>query len=200
MLMLNQVREHWWQIILVDLIMELPQSHGYNAIMVVVDWLSKHAHMVLTTANVTMLGVAQLFRDHVQKLHGLPEEVISNWGTQFLSNFTHNLSQLFGIRVAASTAHHPQTNGQNKWVNKEVEQFLWPFKNQCQDDWYEWVLIAKFTYTTKSTFQHAHPLHVHHQKEPPVEHGTTQGIPPQNPEQPCLQADCSNKWSMLSSH
>jgi len=58
--------------------MELPQSHGYNAIMVVVDWLSKHAHMVLTTANVTMLGVAQLFRDHVQKLHGLPEEVISN--------------------------------------------------------------------------------------------------------------------------
>jgi len=86
-LMPNWVLDHLWQIILVNLIMELPQSCGYDSLMFMVDQLSECAHVVPTTSNVTTLGVAQLFRDHVWKLHGLLEEVISYWGTQFVSNF-----------------------------------------------------------------------------------------------------------------
>jgi len=57
-----------------------------------------------------------------------------------------NLSQLLGIKVAASTAYHPQTDSQTKRVNQEVEQFLQLFVNQCQDDWYKWLSIAEFAY------------------------------------------------------
>src|SRR5882724_7454957 len=110
--------------------------------MVVVDHLSKWAHVIPTTSDVMVSRVAQLFRDHIWKLHGLPEEVISDQGTQFVSNFTCNLSQLLGIKVATSTAYHPQTDGQTKRVNQEVEQFLWLFVNQHQDDWYDWLAIA----------------------------------------------------------
>jgi len=46
--------------------------------MVVVDCLSKCAYVILTKSDVTASGVAQLFRDHVWKLHGLPEQVISD--------------------------------------------------------------------------------------------------------------------------
>jgi len=77
-LMPNRVPDHCWKIISVDLITELPQSHRYNAIMVVVDCLSKQAHIIPTTLDVMASGVAQLFRDHIWKLHGLPEEVISD--------------------------------------------------------------------------------------------------------------------------
>ena len=105
--------------------------------MVVVDHLFKQAHIIPTTSDITALGVAWLFRDHVWKLHGLPEEVISDQGTQFVSSFMCNLSQLLGIKVAASTAYHPQTDGQTEQVNQEVEQFIWFFMNQCQDDWYK---------------------------------------------------------------
>ena len=76
-----------WQIISVDLITELPQSHGYDSMLVAVDCLSKQAHFIATTSDITSLGVAQLFRDGVWKLHGLPEEVISDRGPQFVSNF-----------------------------------------------------------------------------------------------------------------
>jgi len=69
-------------------------------------------------------GVAQLFQDNVWKLNGLLEEVISDWGMQFISNFTQYLSQLLGIWVATSMAYHPQMDGQTERVNKEVEQFL----------------------------------------------------------------------------
>ena len=63
-----------------------------------------------------------------------------------MSNFTQSLSQLLGIRVAASMAYHLQTDLQTKRINQEVEQFLQLFMNQQQDDWYEWLAIAEFTY------------------------------------------------------
>ena len=40
-LMPNHIPYRWWQIISVDLIMELPQSYGYDSILVAVDRLSK---------------------------------------------------------------------------------------------------------------------------------------------------------------
>src|SRR5882724_4251110 len=124
--------------------------------MVVVDCLSKWAHIIPTTSDVTASRVAWLFRDHIWKLHGLPEEVISNGGTQFMSNFTCSLSQLLKIIITASTAYHPQTDGQMEQVNQEVEKFLQLFMNQCQDDWDEWLSIAEFAYN-ESTPQHNPP-------------------------------------------
>jgi len=77
-LMPNCIPDHHWQILSVDHITELPWSHGYDAIMVVVDHLSKCAHAIPTMSDVLASGVAQLFRDQVWKIHGLPEEVISD--------------------------------------------------------------------------------------------------------------------------
>ena len=60
-LMPNHIPYRWWQIISVDLITELPQSHGYDSILVAVDRLSKRAHFIPTTSDVTSLGVVRLF-------------------------------------------------------------------------------------------------------------------------------------------
>jgi len=98
----NWIPDHYWQVILVDQIMEPPLSWGYDTIMVVVDHLSKQAHVMPTMSDITATGVAWLFLDHIWKLHGLPEEVISDQGTQFVSNLTQSLSQLLGIQVGAS--------------------------------------------------------------------------------------------------
>lgn len=82
-------------------------------------------------------------------MHGLPESVISDQGTQFISHFMKALYQLLGIKITASTAYHPQTDGQTERVNQEIEQFLRLFINQRQDDWYEWVAIAEFAYNNR---------------------------------------------------
>src|SRR5882672_9011415 len=86
-LMPNQVPDCHWQVISVDLITELLLSQGYNTIMVVVDHVFKRAHIIPTTLYFMAAGVARLFRDHILKLHGLQEAVISDRGTQFISNF-----------------------------------------------------------------------------------------------------------------
>ncbi len=55
---------------------ELPDSKGYNAVLMVVDCLSKQIHTIPTVTSLDSAGVAQLFLEHVWCHHGLPEEVI----------------------------------------------------------------------------------------------------------------------------
>src|SRR3981189_773078 len=74
-----------WQIISTDLITQLPDSQGFDSILVVVDRFTKMIHAIPTTTEVTSEGVAQLFRDNVWKLHGLPEKVILDRRPQFAS-------------------------------------------------------------------------------------------------------------------
>ena len=62
-LMPNRIPYRRWQVISVDLIMELPQSHGYDSILVGGDRLSKRAHFIPTTSDVTSLG--EIGRAHV---------------------------------------------------------------------------------------------------------------------------------------
>ena len=117
-----------------DLITGLPDSHGYDAIMVVVDRFTKMIHVIPTNGTVSSEGVARLFWDNVWKLHGLPQRVISDRGPQFASKFMKALNQLLGITTALSTAYHPQTDGQTERVNQDIEQYLCLFVNYQQDN------------------------------------------------------------------
>lgn len=140
----NQIPKDVWEIISVDLITGLPNSRGYNAIMVVVDRFSKMVHIIPTTDTVTSEGMARLYRDNVWKLHGLPTQVISDRGPQFVSQFMKELNSILGIKISSSTAYHPQTDGQTERENQEVEQYLRLFINHRQDDWAEWLSLAEF--------------------------------------------------------
>jgi hypothetical protein len=109
---------------------ELPDAHGFNAVMNVVDSVSKRAHFIPTNTTVTAAGAAQLFLHHVWRLHGLPWNVVSDRGVQFVRDFTCKLYHLLAIRIAASTAYHLQTDGQTEQVNQDLEQCLRIFVNE----------------------------------------------------------------------
>jgi hypothetical protein len=67
-----------WNIISVDFIVELPEAHGYDAAMIVMDSASKCRHFILTHTMITASGMARLFLYNVWKLHGLPRNVVSD--------------------------------------------------------------------------------------------------------------------------
>ena len=106
---------------------ELLDSKGYNAILMVVDCLSKRIHTVPTVTSLDSAGVAWLFLKHIWCHHGLPEEVISDRRSAFISNFSHELAALLGVKLTPSTSYHLQTNGQTEHVNQEIEAYLWVF-------------------------------------------------------------------------
>jgi len=123
-LMPNKAPEKTWTHMTADFITKLPLAQEYDAILVVCDRLTKMVHFILTTDKTSAEGLARLFRDHVWKLHGLPESIISDRGTQFVANLMKKLNQMLGIETKLSIAFHPQTDGQTKWVNQELEQYL----------------------------------------------------------------------------
>ena len=61
-----------WEIISMDLIMQLPESNSYNAICVIVDRLTKRAHFIPINNQFLSKDIVQLLYDKVYLLHRLP--------------------------------------------------------------------------------------------------------------------------------
>ena len=77
---------------------------------------------------------------------GLPKKAVSNRGPQFIAEFMKEFYQLLEIKLAATTACHPQGDGQTDRINQELEQYLWLFVNQRQDDWVGLLPFMEFQY------------------------------------------------------
>jgi hypothetical protein len=54
-----------WHTISIDFIVELPESDGHDAVMVVVDSLTKRAHFLPVNTTITAERSARQFRDNV---------------------------------------------------------------------------------------------------------------------------------------
>src|SRR5260221_1526678 len=145
----NWIPTRHWEVISVDTIRGLPESKGYNTILVVVDSLSKHIHAMPTVTTVDSTGVACLFLEHVWRHHRLLEAIISDRGSAFISNFSRELAALLDIQLTPSTAYHLQTDGQTEQVNQEIKAYLRVFVSHCQDDWADWVPLARFAYNNQ---------------------------------------------------
>ena len=158
---------HPWHTVTGDMIGELPESAGYNAIVVFVDKFSKQIHIIPSNTSCTAQGMATLFRDHIFKLHGKPRKFISDRGGQYKSMFSDEFYRLTGIEHNPSTAYHPQTDGQTERINQEIEQYLRLFINYHQSDWADWLALAEFSYNDK---QHSatgfSPFYVNHGRHP----------------------------------
>ena len=61
-----------------DFVEGLPPSGSANALLVVVDKLSKFAHFIPLRHPFTAAIVARLFMDNIYQLHGMPLAIISD--------------------------------------------------------------------------------------------------------------------------
>jgi transposase InsO family protein len=135
-----------WEEITYDLIVGLPMSDGYDAVLTVVDRFSKMVHYIPTTSRATAVDVANLFVNFVWKLHGLPKKTISDRRPSFNAKFLRQVYKRLGIEPHFSTTYHPQVDGQSERANQFVEIFLRHYINHCQTDWVAFLPMAEFAY------------------------------------------------------
>ena len=100
-----------------EFIVELPSAAGYNAIYTCVDRLTKLTKLIPCTMGESQLSapeVAKLFFNHVVRYYGVPRSVIHDRDPRFTSLFWKELWTLLGCKVSATTAYHPQGDGQTE--------------------------------------------------------------------------------------
>jgi hypothetical protein len=107
-----------------DFIEGLPLSNGFSAILVVVDRFTKYSHFVPIKHPYLVASIAQVFMDHIVKLHGIPKSIVCDHDKVFTSLFWIELFKLLKTGLKLSSAYHPQTDGQTERVNQCLEMFL----------------------------------------------------------------------------
>jgi len=142
-----EIPENPWESISIDFIVDLPRSKNKNnSILVVIDRLTKMAHFLPTTTNITSKETAQLFFNNIVRLHGYPKSIISDRDSKFTASFWQELAKLTGTQLKMSTAWHAQTDGQTERTNQTLETTLRSAINHKQDNWEELLPACEFTH------------------------------------------------------
>jgi len=110
--------------------------------------LSKYAHFWALQHPFTTSMVAQIFMDHVFKLHGMPHSIVFDHDPTFTSIFWQELFKLQGTQLHLSTTYHPQTDGQTEVVNKCLEKYLRCFSSEKKNQWAQWLPLVEWWYNT----------------------------------------------------
>jgi hypothetical protein len=81
-----------FQMVVMDLITDLLESNGFNAILTIIDHsCSKATKFIPCTMNITGKGVAVLYLQHLVPWFGIPQKIISDCDLRFISHFTTKL-------------------------------------------------------------------------------------------------------------
>jgi hypothetical protein len=92
-----QIPQWKWDEIGMNFIVELPHTRaGYHSIWVVVDRLTKLAHLIPVKASYNSAVLAELYMSRIGCLHGVPKKIVLDRGTQFTSHFWQQFHEALG--------------------------------------------------------------------------------------------------------
>ncbi|CAI7912114.1 unnamed protein product [Closterium sp. NIES-53] len=161
--------ERAWQQETMDFVTGLlAGASGNDAILVIVDRLTKMAHFAACKKSITAEETAPLFIATIVRLHGIPAAIISECDTKFTNNFWRNLWQQFGTRLQFSSSYHPETDGQTERTNQTMEQLI---RATCDDPttWEQQLPLIEFAYNNSpSATTQQSPFYLNYGQDPTV--------------------------------
>ncbi|KAI2648050.1 Transposon Tf2-9 polyprotein [Labeo rohita] len=133
-----------WSHIGVDFVTDLPSSEGNTCILVMVDRFSKMCKCFPLKELPTALETAEHLFQQVFCHSGLPEEIVSDQGPQFISHVWKAFFKILGVSVNLSSGYHPQTNGQTERKIQDLGRYLRAYCHEVQHSWSRFLPWAKY--------------------------------------------------------
>ena len=106
---------------------------GHRYILTLVDYATRYPEAV-PLKKITTEAVAEALLD-IYSTVGIPEEVLTDQGTQFMSECMQEVSRLLSIKGLTSTPYHPICNGLVEKWNGTLKSMI---KRLCQDQPKQW--------------------------------------------------------------
>ncbi|KAI1000108.1 Transposon Ty3-G Gag-Pol polyprotein [Podosphaera aphanis] len=143
------VPDRIWRSISMDFITELPKVDECDACLVITDRLSKGV-IFEPVCSMTAEATADIFIRSVYRHHGLPIDIVSDRGTQWVNVFWKRVCEQLNITRRLSTAFHPQTDGSTERMNQELQQFIRVFCSYEQTNWKDLLPHAELAINNRS--------------------------------------------------
>lgn len=70
----------------------------------------------------------------VFKFYGIPEDIMRDQATQFISRVWNGFMERLRIIVSLTTGYHPQANGQVEKMNQEITHYLHTYCGHNEND------------------------------------------------------------------
>lgn len=116
--------------------------------MVVVDRFTKVSHFIPTFKTITGAETAKLFLSHVVRLHGFPQEIVSDRDTRFQAKFWDTIHTILGTQLLKSSANHPESDGQTERTIRTVTSLIRSFAANDPQNWVELLPMLEFAYNS----------------------------------------------------
>ena len=140
--------EHVWQMMAMDIVGPLtPSQEGHCYILVMGEYLTRYM-ITAPMPNQTADTVAKTFIQSIILQYGVPEKVLTDQGTNFLSQLMDVLHQQLGIERLRTTAYRPCCDGMIERFNRTLGDMIACYVNKQPDKWDRFLPYATFAYNT----------------------------------------------------
>nr|GEV99532.1 putative reverse transcriptase domain-containing protein [Tanacetum cinerariifolium] len=139
--------------IAMDFVTKLPRtSSGHDTIWVIVDRLTKSAHLLPMREDYKMDRLARLYLNEIVSRHGVPISIISDRDSRFTSRFWQSMQEALGTRLDTSTTYHPQTDGQSEHTIQTLKDLLRVCVPDFGGSWDVHLPLVEFSYNNSYHF------------------------------------------------
>lgn len=129
---------------LCNFISDLPASNGHTCILVIVDRFSKACKLIPLQGLPTAMETAEAMVNLVFRHVGIPNDVVSDCGPEFILRVWKAFFSLIGVIVSLTSRYHPQSNWQMERKIQEISCFLRTFCQSHQDSWSQFLTWAEY--------------------------------------------------------
>ncbi|XP_069835633.1 uncharacterized protein [Dendropsophus ebraccatus] len=135
-----------FQRVAVDIVgpLAVPSSSGKSYILTVVDYATRYPEAV-ALSSIRADKVADALLTIFSRV-GFPKEMLTDQGTQFMSNLMECLCKKIQVQHLVASAYHPQTNGLCERFNGVLKQMLKMLVESHGRDWERYLPHLLFAY------------------------------------------------------
>ena len=121
-----------------------PSEDGHRYILTLVDFATPYPEAV-PLKNIDTETVAEALVDIFSRL-GVPEEILSDLGTQFVSECMKEVTRLLSIKQLTTTPYHPMCNGLTEKFNGTMKSMLKRLCSEQPRQWHRYINPLLFAY------------------------------------------------------